>query len=706
MAGADRFEGDGRVRAGVVGVLLVGQVGVADLAIAFTPPGSSVAAYWPGAGLGLAALVLARPRWRPFVIAGILLMTLVGNLLGGRELETSVGFALANAAEAGAAIWLLSRGGRSPALLAGVEDFIRFFVAAALGAVVAGVVAGATVTVLEGGNLLVTTRAVMASHLAAVLLLTPLAMTLPRDAAHLADRTEAVAQWATLLATVTLVFSTGQQLPLVFMIYPLLVWGALRFSPPHAVVQLVAGGVVTSTLTSLGRGPFVAAVEATGQPPELVGTLLQAHLLASVLVTLPLALMRSQRQAASDELRRSLEELDAILAATTGTALIGLDPKGTVEYFNVGAEQLTGHRAEDVVRRSVVSLGPGEEGEPALRVAPGGTPDPEEFSLLVQPLLEAASGPDGPSERHVSDWQLLTAAGEELTVSVSLTRRHDATGRSTGFLLVAEDVTHRRRQERSLEQALAAEKLVVDRLAQLDQAKNDFLATVSHELRTPVTSILGYSQLLLDAEAGDLPAQQQLAHRIHRNGRRLLGLIEDTLTMSQLEGAGLGFPRVPLDLREPFTRAVEATLPLLSARDLTLVQHAPEAAVKVAGDSDKLERAFWHLLSNAVKFSHRGGEVRVLLWATTTEACFQVRDTGIGIGVREQEQLFDRFFRGAQAHALATQGAGLGLSIASAIVSGHEGGIEIDSAPGRGSTFTIRLPLLHERVTGSAVEQA
>ena len=227
---------------------------------------------------------------------------------------------------------------------------------------------------------------------------------------------------------------------------------------------------------------------------------------------------------------------------------------------------------------------------------------------------------------------------------------------------MAEDVTERRRQERDVQEALASEKLVVDRLAQLDQTKNDFLSTVSHELRTPITSILGYSQLLLGQGSSDLPAiQRQVVGRIERNGRRLMGLIEDMLAMSQIEVGTFGFTRVPLDAREPLELALESTRPLMPARDLELEQHVSEEPVLVAGDADKLERAFENLLSNAVKFSNPGEQIIIRLAAVEGEAVFSVTDTGIGIEPEDREQLFERFFRGTEAHTLAIQGAGLGL---------------------------------------------
>jgi signal transduction histidine kinase len=125
-------------------------------------------------------------------------------------------------------------------------------------------------------------------------------------------------------------------------------------------------------------------------------------------------------------------------------------------------------------------------------------------------------------------------------------------------------------------------------------------------------------------------------------------------------------------------------------------------AVEVAGDPDKLERAFVNLLSNAAKFSHAGDRIGTYLCTEGDEAVLRVVDSGIGIGPEDQTHLFDRFFRGADAHALAIPGVGLGLPVAGSIVAGHDGRIDVTSELGQGSTFAVRLPLLSDR-RGSAL---
>jgi signal transduction histidine kinase len=232
-----------------------------------------------------------------------------------------------------------------------------------------------------------------------------------------------------------------------------------------------------------------------------------------------------------------------------------------------------------------------------------------------------------------------------------------------------------------------------ERLAELDRTRAEFLATASHELRTPITSILGYAALL--SEDTELPSMhRQIIGRIERNGRRLLGLVEDMLTMSRIEEGTFRFTKSPLDLREPVAAAVDAIRPALDIHQLLLDQEISDEPVRVFGDGEKLERVATNLLSNAAKFSHPGDRIRLRLSSVGDQAVLSVADSGVGIRAEDQPHLFDRFFRGTDATTRAIQGVGLGLPIAGSIVEGHDGRIEVDSKVGRGSTFVVRLPRL------------
>ncbi|MDX6324390.1 MAG: hypothetical protein QOK15_744, partial [Nocardioidaceae bacterium] len=211
-------------------------------------------------------------------------------------------------------------------------------------------------------------------------------------------------------------------------------------------------------------------------------------------------------------------------------------------------------------------------------------------------------------------------------------------------------------------------------------------------LRTPITSIIGYAALLAqDTELSSM--HRQIIGRIERNGRRLLGLVEDMLTMSQVEEGTFRFEKAPVDLRGPVDAAVDAIGPVLDIHELMLDRDVSASPVPVFGDAEKLERVTANLLSNAAKFSQPGDRILLRLTVDEDEAVLSVTDSGTGIRPEDQPHLFVRFFRGADAHTRAIQGVGLGLPIAASIVEGHGGRIEVESQVGRGSTFVVRLPL-------------
>jgi signal transduction histidine kinase len=220
---------------------------------------------------------------------------------------------------------------------------------------------------------------------------------------------------------------------------------------------------------------------------------------------------------------------------------------------------------------------------------------------------------------------------------------------------------------------------------------------VSHELRTPITSILGYTELLMSDETGTLPTMhRQILSRVERNGRRLMGLVEDVLTMSQIEVGNLRFRFGEHDLGVVVARAVETEVSVFGVAGVLLQQDLTDEPLPVTADPDKLERAFAALLDNAAKYSDAGSSVLVSLRAEADDAVLVIEDHGIGIKEEDQARMFDRFWRSSEANDRAIQGAGLGLAVAHAIVEGHHGTITWESAPGQGTTFTVTLPLRAE----------
>jgi signal transduction histidine kinase len=230
-----------------------------------------------------------------------------------------------------------------------------------------------------------------------------------------------------------------------------------------------------------------------------------------------------------------------------------------------------------------------------------------------------------------------------------------------------------------------------ERLLQLDQMKDELIATVSHELRTPLTSIVGYLELLRGPESDPLTEQQaQFLGIISRSAERLLSLISDLLLMAQVESDGVPLEREDLDLADIAKDCVAVAQPIASSRGVALTTNVSRAAV--SGDRRLLGEVIDNLLSNALKFTPEGGSVAVRITRRGGQVMLAVSDTGIGIPDDEQGLLFTRFFRARDAVRGAVQGTGLGLSIVKAIVDAHGGEIAVESTLSAGSTFRVTLP--------------
>jgi two-component system phosphate regulon sensor histidine kinase PhoR len=235
----------------------------------------------------------------------------------------------------------------------------------------------------------------------------------------------------------------------------------------------------------------------------------------------------------------------------------------------------------------------------------------------------------------------------------------------------------------------------VERLRELDQAKTDFVSTVSHELRTPLTSILGYGEMLEGGELGELgPAQLQAVSVVNRNAARLLGLVEDLLTLSGMDVRTPALQIGTVQLADLVVGSLQALGPVLTGRRL-VVDVVPTSGVPpVKGDAALLERLVVNLVGNAVKFTPDGGSVCVTLDGDLAEVRLTVSDTGMGIAEEEQDRLFTRFFRSAEARRLQIPGTGLGLSVCKAVAETHGGRIRVASRAGSGTTVEVTLPAL------------
>jgi PAS domain S-box-containing protein len=225
-------------------------------------------------------------------------------------------------------------------------------------------------------------------------------------------------------------------------------------------------------------------------------------------------------------------------------------------------------------------------------------------------------------------------------------------------------------------------------------AKGEFLAVMSHELRTPLNAIIGYADLLDAGVAGDLnDAQREQLSRIRIGSKHLLRLIEEVLLFSRLEAGREEVHREALDLGGLAREAAALVEPLAREKGLDFRVDVPAQPVPVVTDGGKVHQIVLNLLSNAVKFTDEG-EVGVTLHAHDGHAVLQVRDTGIGIAPENLERIWDAFSQVEQAPTRRVGGTGLGLSVTRNLARLLGGDVVVDSAPGRGSAFTLRLPMV------------
>lgn len=371
-------------------------------------------------------------------------------------------------------------------------------------------------------------------------------------------------------------------------------------------------------------------------------------------------------------------------ASETATGAVCLDLQGRVTYVSRGACDILGYGSAELVDSHFPRSVLGRHLDASAAVGGG--------------LGEVWVGTDTTSVAIGSDddrWSLVRKDGSRVTVVTSVSPVLNARGDHVGFLVTVRDLVAERRATELLVSALEREADAEERVREAERVKEALVATVSHELRTPLTSITGYVEMLLEGMAGELSSvQERHLEVVHRNTRRLTRLVEDLLSLSNVEGGSFRPDCVELDLREALCAAVGQVDAVSESRGLTMTYEVPAEPVPVMGDVRHLERAIMNLLTNAVKFTPDGGSVTCTITHDDEQVVLSVADTGIGIPAEEQGSLFRRFFRSSTALEREIQGSGLGLAVVAAIVQNHGGEVGVRSEHLGGSEFTIKLPLL------------
>jgi signal transduction histidine kinase/CheY-like chemotaxis protein len=245
-----------------------------------------------------------------------------------------------------------------------------------------------------------------------------------------------------------------------------------------------------------------------------------------------------------------------------------------------------------------------------------------------------------------------------------------------GRLFVFRDVTHER---------------------EVDRMKTEFVSLVSHELRTPLTSIKGYTELVLDGDAGEINEEaQEYLGIVFSNAERLVALVNDLLDLSRIESGRIQIKSEPVDLNEIIQTVVVSMQQKIKEKGQSLEVVIDPQATQVVGDKDKLIQALTNYVSNAYKYSPAGGDIRIQVSKQDDFARVSVRDTGYGISPEDQARLFTRFYRVDNSMTREIGGTGLGLSIVKQLIELQGGEVSVESAPNEGSTFSFSVPLSAE----------
>lgn len=379
------------------------------------------------------------------------------------------------------------------------------------------------------------------------------------------------------------------------------------------------------------------------------------------------------------ELRRTTSQLSA-LACSLADGVLFVDDTQHIVFTNQALCELFGfdESPDELAGRPTSSIRPRAD---AL------VSDPAQFGRRVDDRLA------GGDARF--DEQIALVDGRTLERDYTPVEIGDG---HHGHLWLYRDITTRKALERTSERLLEVERGLREKaeeqartLQEVADLKTELVAMVSHELRTPLTSIVSFSDLLLtDHECSTDADTHEFVTVIERNAKRLLRLVDDLLLLGQLE-SGI----VPVDV-------APTNIPELIGRSVSAAQHrAVEAGIALrtdlaAGpsaraDAGRIDQVLDNLLSNALKFTERGGTVEIRAHHDGQAWIVAVVDDGVGIAPDEQGQLFESFFRASRT-AATTPGTGLGLAISKAIVELHGGTIEVASAVGEGSTFSFSIP--------------
>src|SRR5687767_10704191 len=384
--------------------------------------------------------------------------------------------------------------------------------------------------------------------------------------------------------------------------------------------------------------------------------------------------------------KSSAAHVRAILDNTLD-AVMAMDADGVIRFWNPRAERTFGWGRDEAVGASMVAL----------------IVDEADRERLRQDLARAGKAAGGAPQRTEVMGRRRDGTSFPLEVTITVIPE-DPDYRFSAF---ARDITERKRSERERERLLADAHHAREQAEAASRVKDEFLSTLSHEMRTPLTAIVGWIYLLRGGRLDD-PARVRALDAIDRNAGAQAQLISDILDLSRIVGARFRLDVRPIEVAPVVAAAIETLMPAANARGIKVQTVLDPSAGLVSGDTDRLRQVIWNLVSNAIKFTSKGGRVTARVERVDPNVVVTVEDSGVGISARVLPHVFERFRQGDSSNTRNHGGLGLGLAVVRHLVELHGGQVTASSGgEGKGATFKVTIPLLDPaQVSGDRAESA
>ncbi|MFC1963438.1 ATP-binding protein [Chloroflexota bacterium] len=381
-----------------------------------------------------------------------------------------------------------------------------------------------------------------------------------------------------------------------------------------------------------------------------------------------------------------IEELYSRVIDLFPDSIVNVDRQGVIISCNNATLRMLGYSRDEIIGKHFTNLGTirSEDVPKYLKlfrsVLTGKETEPLEFTL------QRKDGTSVAADARVS----LFKVGRK-TVVQSITR--DITVRKRMEMKLQEKNEELRTSEEELHLSNRMLAEANEELVKFNQRKSEFWANMSHELRTPLNAVLGFSELLLDRIPGEVnKEQEQCLKDILLSGQHLLQLINDVLDLSKIEAGKIEFRPAYFKLRDVIAMVESTTAALCSNKEHQLNIDVDEAISSIYADEGKVRQILLNLLSNAYRYTPRGGQITIQAVRVDDDCKISVSDSGIGIIKEDLKRIFDEFIQVDRSGAAGEGGTGLGLPIAKRFTQMHGGNIWAESEYGEGSTFNFVLP--------------